>query len=533
MPEKLHPSPPLPSRPSLDSTILCRAAPCSDLPEIISSRFSLLAFLTCKVLTNLPLELYPSGSSDPQSERGNGAVETDHLLALQTYALLRLLEREGRDERRGSKGTDWALHEFICALSRGHFLKENGALDALFPLAEKSLSVSGGSALSPRLFAVSLLWAATEILKDFQEASPDVRAHVSPPALDGGAFTFDFLPPASASAHKEKLKKARSVYGDTLKTLNISPTSSHLVTLGLVSPGQPRAQREKGVAGAEESNSKTKSKKPVEKETENTDATNGGSKGPKPPNGPSKRGNQKKGPQPGPAADMGPSPEDLAKEREERKAVADTVAVLSVPKRPFSEVPPAPTRSEASKFEKALGEHFKKGGLKVSLARVPCNYYEDMELAHRRHLLGAPSVGHLCKTVVMENTAHTGEEGNPRNARFYAVVVQYIARVNCERVKDLVKSLNPPGKLGNKKLNFNFAKEEMSAELTGFKYNAVTPFLMRTPIPVLLSHHITRLDPPVIWLGGGEVDLKLGISLDDFVGELSPFVGSVTFPVGS
>jgi len=36
-------------------------------------------------------------------------------------------------------------------------------------------------------------------------------------------------------------------------------------------------------------------------------------------------------------------------------------------------------------------------------------------------------------------------------------------------------------------------------------------------VPLVLSHHIVALQPDFFWLGGGEVDLKLGFSCRQFV----------------
>lgn len=81
--------------------------------------------------------------------------------------------------------------------------------------------------------------------------------------------------------------------------------------------------------------------------------------------------------------------------------------------------------------------------------------------------------------------------------------------------------------LGNKKLNFNFCKS--SEQLTGFTYNAITPFASTTAIPVIVDAPVLSLDPPFIWLGGGEVDLKLRVTLSDILRVFEPHVGNVCF----
>lgn len=43
-------------------------------------------------------------------------------------------------------------------------------------------------------------------------------------------------------------------------------------------------------------------------------------------------------------------------------------------------------------------------------------------------------------------------------------------------------------------------------------------------VQVILSDAIVKLEAGFFWLGGGEVDLKLGIRTSDFVRIINPFV---------
>ncbi|PFH33454.1 YbaK/proline-tRNA ligase associated domain-containing protein [Besnoitia besnoiti] len=181
----------------------------------------------------------------------------------------------------------------------------------------------------------------------------------------------------------------------------------------------------------------------------------------------------------------------------------------------------------ASTEEKMRAFLTKHGVADFSIVQVPSHYY-GISLEERRAMLNAPSIAHLCKTVVLENTKHIGVD-DKLNSKYYMVVVQYIRKVNGERVKDLIKQVNADRglKLGNKKLNFNFCRT--SAELTGFVYNAITPFASKTEIPVIVDAPLLALQPPLLWLGGGEVDLKLRVSLADLMRIYDPLVGSVCF----
>ena len=42
---------------------------------------------------------------------------------------------------------------------------------------------------------------------------------------------------------------------------------------------------------------------------------------------------------------------------------------------------------------------------------------------------------------------------------------------------------------------------------------AVTPIGMAVPVPLLLSHKIRALPEGKVWLGGGEVDLKMRVEV--------------------
>ena len=59
--------------------------------------------------------------------------------------------------------------------------------------------------------------------------------------------------------------------------------------------------------------------------------------------------------------------------------------------------------------------------------------------------VGAASTGHLCKSMIMENTrAHSSVEGwsNPLNSRYYVVIVQYTARLHPDKIKNFVHKLS-------------------------------------------------------------------------------------------
>lgn len=69
---------------------------------------------------------------------------------------------------------------------------------------------------------------------------------------------------------------------------------------------------------------------------------------------------------------------------------------------------------------------------------------------------------------------------------------------------------------------------QISDKLTGFTHNAVTPFGMLADIPIILASAIEEVSPPFIWMGGGEVDLKVGCTLREFKAGLRPIVADVS-----
>lgn len=162
--------------------------------------------------------------------------------------------------------------------------------------------------------------------------------------------------------------------------------------------------------------------------------------------------------------------------------------------------------------------------------RCPDRYYK-VELDQRKEILSAPSVDHLCKSIVMENTRCTNEGcEDPLNSRYYCVVVQYTRKLNGEKVFRFVRNLNTGRGIARKNFNFQLAKD--SASVTGFDYNAVTPVGMKTRMPVIVAEEIMELNPKEFWLGGGEVSLKWRVTIEEFKNAFNPFVGDITFENG-
>jgi prolyl-tRNA editing enzyme YbaK/EbsC (Cys-tRNA(Pro) deacylase) len=217
-----------------------------------------------------------------------------------------------------------------------------------------------------------------------------------------------------------------------------------------------------------------------------------------------------------------------------------------------------------------LAAELQRRGLRVyRFVRVPPDYYSTT-LEVRRRCLRAHSVHHLCKTVrgvrprehtrltrprmasstshappcaeagfacaaqiCVENTSWAPMEGKKRgeleessNPRFLLVVVQYNTRFDAEKLKSFIVERSQQAR---KRVNLRLARPEDSERLTGYRTGGVTPIAVATPeLPIVLSERIARLQPDVFWLGAGDVDLKLGMRVCDFVARYAPAVVDVT-----
>lgn len=97
-----------------------------------------------------------------------------------------------------------------------------------------------------------------------------------------------------------------------------------------------------------------------------------------------------------------------------------------------------------------------------------------------------------------------------------------------EKLKNFLYEHNN-GTISKKNFNLRLAPEDVSDELSGFEHNAVSPIGFKTEMPIILSHKITMLKPSIFFVGAGEVDLKLGMLVDEFVQVYNPFVVDCTY----
>jgi len=166
--------------------------------------------------------------------------------------------------------------------------------------------------------------------------------------------------------------------------------------------------------------------------------------------------------------------------------------------------------------------------------RVAPNYY-DTTLEQRRSTLRAHTLDALCKTIAVENAAWAplagrpaGELEDPRNPRFFLVVVQYAQRFNVDKTKGWFVEANA-GELPKSRIKPRLASAADSERLTGYQSGGVTPIALATPaLPVLISHRIVQLSPPLFFLGADDRDLKVCLRVQDYMERFRPNVADVT-----
>lgn len=96
-------------------------------------------------------------------------------------------------------------------------------------------------------------------------------------------------------------------------------------------------------------------------------------------------------------------------------------------------------------------------------------------------------------------------------------------------LRTLVHGLRKPEeRLPKKKFHFQLASDQISFELTGFGHNAISPIGMKTAIPIIICRRCLELAQPVIFLGGGKVDVKLSIPVKELIVTLDAIVGDIT-----
>jgi prolyl-tRNA editing enzyme YbaK/EbsC (Cys-tRNA(Pro) deacylase) len=106
--------------------------------------------------------------------------------------------------------------------------------------------------------------------------------------------------------------------------------------------------------------------------------------------------------------------------------------------------------------------------------------------------------------------------------------VQYAQRFNVDKTKAWFVDANA-GELPKSRIKPRLASAADSERLTGYHHGGVTPIAVATPeLPILLSHRVVQLSPPILFLGAQDVDLKVCVRVQDFVACFKPAIADVT-----
>ncbi len=109
--------------------------------------------------------------------------------------------------------------------------------------------------------------------------------------------------------------------------------------------------------------------------------------------------------------------------------------------------------------------------------------------------------------------------------------IPLIARIDTILLRNLIHGLRPAEeRLSKKSFNFQLAPEDASLALTGFGHNGIAPFgfLSGKKIPIVICSRCLEVSPPLLYLGGGHVDVKLLIPISDLLKSTHAITGLIT-----
>ncbi len=166
-----------------------------------------------------------------------------------------------------------------------------------------------------------------------------------------------------------------------------------------------------------------------------------------------------------------------------------------------------------------LKEHLIDRGYQSFHIKIADNTYYNWTLEQRAKFLKAHSTDYLCKTIVMKNKKFKEEMQSEFYHQFVCVVVQYNSSLNNEKLIKVLKKYqneNCEENVSRKGFHYRLADEEENLRLSGYRHNAVTPFMLLENMPIIVSKEISELSPKYFWLGGGHENTKLRLSFKEF-----------------
>ena len=167
-----------------------------------------------------------------------------------------------------------------------------------------------------------------------------------------------------------------------------------------------------------------------------------------------------------------------------------------------------------------LTEYFiEKGIHSFRIVETPEDYY-SMTLDQRKVIVGCNKEA-LCKSVILENTLFDENIKCPIYQKYYLTIVQYVSEFNAEKIARLLRSYIAEKyniKISKKQVHFRVAKKEVAYEMTGFSFNSIGPYLMKSEdLLIIFPSKLYEIYPQYFYLGGGELELKVGVNIDDFM----------------
>jgi hypothetical protein len=154
------------------------------------------------------------------------------------------------------------------------------------------------------------------------------------------------------------------------------------------------------------------------------------------------------------------------------------------------------------------------------IVETPINYY-DMNLDERQKIVQTHSKSTLCKSIILENKNFDPSIKCDLYQKFYLTIVQYVSEFNTEKIGRTLKNyLNSKFnlKLANKHFHFRLCDNDLAFKMTGFTFNAIGPYLMKCKdLMILFPKSLYDVYPEYFFLGGGEYELKVGLTIDDFM----------------
>ncbi len=147
--------------------------------------------------------------------------------------------------------------------------------------------------------------------------------------------------------------------------------------------------------------------------------------------------------------------------------------------------------------------------------RVSGDYYST-PLEARAAAVGAGSTQQMLKMVLLLNSRDTAPPTH------VAVITAYAG----EGFDTKTVNVWYRGAYGRPKSKVNFRLDSEGEAATGFRRNGLSPFGSALACPTVVDSGIVARVPEgeesVVWLGGGEVDVKVGVKWKDLIAFLKP-----------